>query len=411
MAVWGDRRRRAIVLPALLCLAALLAVTTLRADAAPKHPGPDQTQLILRFSDLVLGYMNFDFGEGEDRPIFCSQLTHPEDTPPKLKRFVLHFHPRGCIGAYFRVFVPPGKEPGPRLIGTGVMALDSDRAADAAWRVAPELLGRLLGDRPLREVDPDIQVGSATRLFHAPLPGEARALGRNTSFLLWRSGNTLAVVETFGPKLGEDDRGATELAPLQQAHIENPTRYTGAERYDAEVPLDDPALETPVYWLGRNFKPNGLPSNRLFTSFALDGSEEEEPGALLGIWYEQIRLYTWTQATWHEYASTPEAHAIASWRCTKTKTIGLPSGYATIYGGYRKNYRRCPAQAPQAFTARVYVGDLVIAVNPIPVGPPDPPGSSPTFFIETGNPYGSFEGMEAIVRSLQLRPKPVYPAP
>jgi hypothetical protein len=31
-------------------------------------------------------------------------------------------------------------------------------------------------------------------------------------------------------------------------------------------------------------------------------------------------------------------------------------------------------------------------------------------FIETVNPYGSFAGMEAIVRGLTLRPKPVYSA-
>lgn len=121
------------------------------------------------------------------------------------------------------------------------------------------LVGRLFGDRPPHEVDTRVQIGSATRLFHADLPRELRALGRRTSFLLWRSGNTLAVVETFGPELGRDDRAAAELAPFQQAHIEKPTRYTAAERYDAEVPLDDPALKQPVYWLGRNFGAAGVP--------------------------------------------------------------------------------------------------------------------------------------------------------
>jgi hypothetical protein len=29
-------------------------------------------------------------------------------------------------------------------------------------------------------------------------------------------------------------------------------------------------------------------------------------------------------------------------------------------------------------------------------------------FIETVNPYGSFEGMEAIVHGLRLRPRPAY---
>jgi hypothetical protein len=389
------------VLAALLCLVALLAAATLRADAAPKHRRPDQTRLILRLSDLVLGYMNFDFSEGENRPIFCSQLTHPEDTPPELKRFVLRFHPRGCIGAYFRLFVPPGEEPGPRIVGTGVMALDSDRAADAAWRVAPELLGRLLGDRPLHEVRPKIQVGSATRLFHAPLPGEARALGRNTSFLLWRSGNTLAVVETFGPKLGEDDRGAAQLAPLQQAHIENPTRYTGAERYDAEVPLDDPALKQPVYWLGRNFAPAGLAPTRLTSADTFTSQTgREKTGKETRLQYETadnrgLVIDEWSPRQWQVFKKSKLSHTLVSWHCTETRTIQLPEGTATIYAGYKRDYRRCPAGPPTSFTARAsFPGVLVSVETPYTL-----------HFAFPGGAYNSYEALETILTSLAPRPQ------
>jgi hypothetical protein len=389
------------VLPALLCLAALLAVTTLRADAAPKHSGPDQTRLILRFSDLVLGYMNFDFGEGEDRPIFCSQLTHPEDTPPKLKRFVLRFHPRGCIGAFFRLFVPPGKEPGPRFIGTGVMALGSDRAADAAWRVVPELLGRLLGDRPLHEVDPEIEVGSATRLFHATLRGEARFFGRRTSFLVWRSGNTLAVVETFGPKLGEDDRGAATLAPLQQGHIENPTRYTLAERYDAEVPLDDPALKQPVYWLGRNFKPAGLSPSRLEgadTFASLTG--REKTGEETRLAYETadndyLVVDEWDPRQWKVFRKSKLSHTLVSWHCTETRTVQLPEGTATIYVGYKRDYRKCPAGPPTSFTARAGLPGVFVSVET----------PYTLHFAFPGGAYNSYAALETILTGLAPRAK------
>ncbi len=307
----------------------------------------------------------------------------------------------------------PNQPSGSVLVGTGVLRMDSGRAADAAWHVIPELLGRLTNDRPPREVARPKQVGSATRLFHLnaqPRYPFFRRVGRTTSFLVWRSGNTLAVVMAIGESFGEVDGAVAQLARRQQAHIRKPTPYTRAERLDGEVPLDDPALETPVYWLGRNFRPsNGLPDNRLFGSSSSDGSDEEIPGSLLAIGYQAIRLYTWTQATWLQYADTPAALAIASWRCTKTRMIAVPGGYATIYGGYKENYRRCPDQSPKAFTARVYLGDLVIVVNPIPNNIPSPTfiDSSP-LFIETANPYGSFKGMEAIVRGLRLRPKPVY---
>jgi hypothetical protein len=381
-------------------VASLVALTLTAADAAPSK-GPDQTRLLLRFSDLVLGYMNFDFGEGEDRPIFCSQLTHPEDTPPKLKRFILRFHPRGCIGAYFRLFVPPGKEPGPTFIGTGVMALGSDRAADAGWRVVPQLLGRLLGDGPPREVDTTIGIGSATRLFHATLPGEARVLGRRTSFLVWRSGNTLAVVETFGPKLGKDDRDAAALAPLQQAHIENPTPYTGAERYDAEVPLDDPALEQPTYWLGRNFKPTGFsPTHLEWVETFESQTGREKTGKETRLEYESqdfdnLVIDEWNPRQWRVFQKSKLSHALVSWHCTQTRTVQLPEGTATVYAGYRHNYRKCPAGPPTSFTARASLPGAFVAVES-PYG---------LHFASPSGAYGSYEAMETVLDSLALRPQ------
>lgn len=413
-AAWGGLRRRALLLVVIAYLGLLVLPAVLQTATAANPPAVEQQDLLLRLHDLPPGYLNVELQEEQGERTLCSHLHSSPGTPPKLAKFIVRFHPKGCVGAYGHLFAAPGQPAGPVVVGTGVLSTSSDKAADAAWHVVPELLGRLTHDRPPRELAAPEKIGSATRLFHPDAPPRFYPffyrLGRAASFLVWRSGNTLAVVMTIGESFDEVDRAALELAQRQQAHIRTPTRYTRAERFDGEVPLDDPALETPAYWLGRNFSPGGeLPDNRLFASFALDGSEEEEPGALLGIWYGQIRLYTWTQTTWPEYASTPEGHAIASWRCTKRATIELPAGYATIYGGYRKNYRRCPDRPPQAFTARAYIDDLVIAVDPIPIGPPVPPGfGPPTFFIETGNPYGSFEGMEAIVRSLRLRPKPIY---
>jgi hypothetical protein len=388
-----------------ICLVLIVPLMTLALTAAVASPsrGSDQTRLLLRFSDLVLGYMNFEFGEDEDRPIVCSQLTHPEDTPAKLKFFVIRFHPRGCISAYYRLFTPSGQKPGPVLIGTGVMALGSDRAADAAWSVAPELLGRLFGDRPPHEVDTSVKIGSATRLFHANLPRELRALGHRTSFLLWRSGNTLAVVETFGSKLGKAGRAAAELAPFQQAHIEKPTRYTAAERYDAEVPLDDPALKQPVYWLGRNFRAAGVSAIHLKQAETVESPPgREKTGKETQLWYESqdqeyehLVLEEWNPRQWKIFQRSKVSHTLVSWHCTETRTVQLPEGVATIYAGYKRNYRQCPAEPPTSFTARVSLPGVFVTVEK-------------PFGLHYANPrgiYNSYGALESIVRGLVLRPK------
>ncbi|HYP56614.1 MAG TPA: hypothetical protein VEQ41_10010 [Solirubrobacterales bacterium] len=398
-----EERGRRIAIGAALGLlglaAGLATIASMGADAAPRK-GPDQTRLILRLSDLPLGYVNFDLQESEDERIFCSHLTNPDDTPPRLARFIVRYRPKGCIDAYSRLYSLPGQTPSPALAGTGVMALGSDAAADAGWAVAPEIIGR---DDPPREVRPSERVGRATRLFHAPTSGYLRQAGRAASFLVWRSGNTLAVVEAVADSYSQADRMAAELARLQQAHIRKPTRYTRAERFDGEVGLDDPAIDLPVYWLGRNFRPGrGLPENRLYRSgftgkpiAETTGFLPEGPTAPLEVHYATIWLKTWTPETWPVFARSKTARAITTWKCTRTRTIALPDRTATIFGGYKEDFRRCPKDEPRAFTAWVDVGGVRIVVN----APPAPD------FIETANPYGSFEGMEAIVRGLTLRPK------
>jgi hypothetical protein len=399
----GRRARFVTTAMALLaaCATALLLLGS--ADAA-RGPGTNPTWLILRLSDLSLGYLNVALEEEQGDHVYCSRLTHPEDTPAKMARFVDRFHPRGCLGAYTLLYTPPGEEEGPELIGTGALPLRSDAAADAGWKVVPEMLGRLMR-KPPHEVKAKERVGSATRLFHTEAPRILKRTGSKETFLVWRSGNTLAAVLVVGNSFAEIDRQAAALARLQDAHIRQPSRYTLAERFDGEVPLDDPKLNLPVYWLGRNFRPGGeLPNNRLFDSyFTGKASREthakfvgaEAPGAPLTIRYANIWLTTWTLANWRVFAGSDTAKAITSWKCTQARTIPLAEGTATIFGGYKRNYERCPKGAPEAFTAWVDIGGVKVVVN----SPPAPD------FIETVNPYGSFAGMEAILRSLALRPK------
>lgn len=399
----------------LAALAVALGVVLLSdssSDAADGYRPPkiDQSRLVLRLPDLPPGYGNGYLGEGRGSDgLFCEAFSRSSDKPDPVAEFARMYRAKGCIAAYVSRFTIPGQEPVAPVVFSGVMALGSAAAAADAWHLVPTMLGRVLRGGPPRAVETSARVGAQTRLFHttqARYPYLIRGK-QKASFLAWRSGSTVAVVVAMGASVATNDRVVAELAPLQQAHIRKPTRYTKAERFDADVGLDDPAIDIPVYWLGRVFEPGGgLPSNALYTSGFLGEPIPEETGKSfaegpyppLEVDYENIRLATWTPQTWHVFAGSKTGKAITSWKCTRTRTVPIAGGSATIFGGYKKNYARCPKKAPRAFTAWVDVAGVKIVVNPPPA--PD--------FIETVNPYGSFEGMEAIVGALRERPKPLY---
>jgi hypothetical protein len=408
--------RGVAVILALIAVAAICTLLSGSSDDAEgadgyRPPKVDQSRLLLRLGDLPSGYGNGYLGEGRGSDgILCEAFTRSSDEPDPIAGFARMFRAKGCIAAYVSRFAIPGQKPGAPVIFSGVIALGSAAAAADAWDLAPTMLGRLLPGGPPREVKTSAKVGAQTRLFHTAqarypflIRGEQKA-----SFLVWRSGKTVAALVAMGAPFADNDRVAAELASLQQAHIRKPTPYTGAERSDAEVGLDDPAIDIPVYWLGRTFRPGSdLPPNRLFQSGFSGEALPEEPLGMgsgeapqppLAIDYNNIWLDTWTPETWHVFADSRTAKVITSWKCTLTRTVMIPGGSATIFGGYKENFPRCPKKAPSAFTAWVDVGGVKIVVN----SPPAPD------FIETVNPYGSFAGMEAIVRGLRLRGKPVY---
>lgn len=403
------------VLTLLAAIALALGVVLLSdspSDAAAGYRPPkiDQTRLVLRLPDLPPGYANGYLGEGRrDDGLFCEAFSRSSDKSDPVAAFARMYRTKGCIAAYVSRFTIPGQEPVAPVVASGAMALGSPAAAADAWDLVPTMLGRLLRGGPPREVDTSATVGAQARLFHtaqAWYPYLIRGR-KKASFLAWRSGSTVAVVVAMGASVATNDRVVAELAPRQQAHIRKPTPYTAAERFDGEVGLDDPAIDLPVYWLGRNFRPGqGLPDNRLFRSYFLgepqketvEGMFSEAPYPPLGIDYRNIWIEIWSRATWSVFANSKTSRAITTWKCTQTRTLALAEGSATIFGGYKENFRRCPKEAPKAFTAWIDIGGVKVVVNA-------PPAAD---FIETVNPYGSFAGMEAIVRGLTLRPKPVY---
>lgn len=403
-----NRRRLAFVAAALTAvLACGLGAIALAASGSS---GREEAQL-LRLNDLPLGYLGVELLEEHGHVPECEPLTEPEDTPPRMLAFVRRYHPRGCVFGYQLLFGQPGGPPGPLLVGTGILDARSMAEAKAGWAVMPELLGRVVGDRVPKPAKAPARIGAATRLFHTHIklfPGS----GENpVSFLVWRAGKTLAAVMTTGRSFAVDDAAAALYARRQQVHIAKPTRYKNAERYEGEVPLENPAIDLPVYWLGRSFHPAGLQAVHLADSFfnpePLAEREEkapygdeifyEGPVPPLHLRYgEGVDLSTWGPADWPLYSESRTGKAIVNWKCTTTKTLAMPGGTATIYSGYTRNYAKCPRKAPEAFTAWVKFGEDTVVV--------DAPFAAD--FIETGGPYRSLAGMEAIVGALRPRTPP-----
>jgi hypothetical protein len=391
----------------LLAVALLAAgiVALLGGFADATAPAGSERAQLLRLNDLPLGYLGLELVEEHGTRPECTPLTEPEDTPPRMLRFVRRYHPRGCIFGYQLLFGDPAATPGALAVGTGVLDAKSPREARAGWAVLPEMLGRLVGDHPPKVVGAPKGIGAEARLFHSSariLPGSGR---QPVTFLAWRSGTTLATVATIGRTRAIDDAAAKVLARRQQAHIAKPTPYTNAESYEGEVPLEAPGLDLPVLWLGRNFAPGGgLPplhlSDSYFSGEAIaERSEEgfaEGPYPPLRLRYAGgITLSTWGAAEWPTYANSKTGKALVTWKCTKAKTIAVASGTATIYAGYKKDLAKCPSSPPEAFLAWVKAGEDTVVVNE--------PFAADSIGAGVEDRYESLAGMEAVVGALRPR--------
>ncbi len=394
------RARRLLI--ALAVLAAGSAALALAAAGSSRH---EEAQL-LRLGDLPLGYVTAELREEHGHVALCEALTDPDDTPTRMAKFIKRFHPRGCIFGFSFSYGEPERKRNPLLIGTGVLDAKSKAETDAAWAVVPEMLGRLLRDRPPKLVPAPVKIGRATRLFHGGVPNEFFK-EEPVTFLVWRSGNTLAAVMALGHSREVDDATAVLLAERQQARIAKPTPLRTADNYDGEVALENPALGLPVYWLGRDFHPaGGLPELRLGSSWFIEKpipEREEEPGFAEGplpklrlSYYSDnnVTLSTWGPDDWSTYAGSKTGKAIVTWKCTQRKTVAVAGGTATIYLGYGKNFARCPKKPPRAFTAWVKYGEDTVVVNA--------PFAADS--IEEVNPYGSFAAVETLLAGLRLRP-------
>jgi hypothetical protein len=220
-----------------------------------------------------------------------------------------------------------------------------------------------------------------------------RGLNNPASGLVWRNGNVVAViiVETA------NEDATRELAAKQQKRLEQPSSPTAMVN-DAELQLDDPALDLPVYWIGRRFDPPG-PLPPLELELANVGGNG--PGQSVQLWYAGGATFdTWEPGAWERFKRTRLGRLIWDSPCATKKVIQVAGGRAEIFHGYGDPTpvgRPCPARPRDRVIAHVYYKDVAVAVNM--------PYCYTCARSVSSNPYNTVEGMEVLVRSLRLRPR------
>jgi len=397
----SSRLRIALVaLLSALAIAALLTLLSRDAADAASSPGASQTRHLLRLTDLPPGFAVFPIGSvgteggppGPDMP--CDALD--AEPPSEIATFIRKRHPVGCFAAYLRLYTAPVPGPRPYLAGTGALDAGSVAGAREAFALAPRILGP---EEDLERAPSPEPVGDESMLLR--WEGALFRKGEVGTYLVWRSGPIVAVVLATSLSPAASERDALALARLQQTHVEHPTPYTAAERDDTEVALDNPKLQHPVYWLGREFAPGkSLPALRL-EGTAADPAGGAFQNVVLYYAAAKSRSRLELDVVTREYWRQRKGLFPSPGRCARTKRLALPGGgHAVIYASYKGPTPTCPEHPPGVYFAKATIGrSVIIASLEATCANCGGPG---------GGPYNSFEGMAAILRGLEPRPKRVF---
>lgn len=344
-------------------------------------------QMMLRLNQLPPGFV---FDENS----FCADVRAEEIEGPEpgLAAYAGRYHPYTCSFEHERLYPVDGQEYDPAVVLASVIVNPSLAAVAAGRRAAPELLAYLTQDTGFHEVPTSARIGDGTRLFHTGLAQIRKRWHEPGSAIVWNAGTTTGVVFVAGEEFAELDRAATHFAELQQAHIAAPTPYLLSEGEDVPVFLSNPNLRVPVYWLGRTFKRPGQRTSFFISAHGRREMEGGLSGKQLEVAYAPyLFLDSWTRSGWQRFVQTRVGSRQWSWRCTRSRTVDLPNGHATIYASYRTGYPVCPKFPPHHFSAHVFLPGVVIAIGEAQCGTCQSGGSV----------YQSFRGMEAVVRGLR----------
>ena len=217
--------------------ACVLAIGVLSASgcggSAPAAEPPDPSGLTLQRSDLPPVYRI-----GDDSS--CGPMG-TEGAPARLAALVSEEHPRVCVNQLERAYRDE-----PALVESAAVVFANEQAADRGLGIAGEFVHFLMGETPerFRRVEaPDVPGDDGFFLASDRFTVEG-INGQPGRVVAWRSGAVVAAVLVGGVPEAAAAQRAVALAHRQQMHIEHaePVTTTG----DAEVALDDPALQVPV---------------------------------------------------------------------------------------------------------------------------------------------------------------------
>jgi len=350
-----------------LLLAALAAGCGGESPLGSEPNFSEPAAMMLRLSDLPQG-----FRYGDDRG--CNEIGTTEGQKPELDEFLIETRPRTCLGNFSREW---GGEP--TIVQTALFLFDSDEDASRAWEMRAALLRSFAGIFITTPRGGGEQIAFDSRGVLKRGAGEA-----------WRDGRLVVAVYEEGLAGGPGRVFARDIAEKQRHWIESPSDPSAED--DREIGLEDPAIAIPVYWLGREFQPAGLPGLTLYGSEHLRGSG---PGNEVKIDYEAdgggVTLDLWMPEAWERFKTTRLGRLFWRSRCARRSEVSVAGARAEIYGGRAGDCRG----EPDHWLATVHYPDVVVAVN-MPYGTmsADTPGSGP---------YNSREGMEAVAKGLRRR--------
>ena len=393
--MWIHASRR-YPLIALVTLSALLGVAGATAGSQAADPAP----LTLRLVDLPTGWR-----VGDDTG--CGPLGI-EGATPEVETLVRQFHPEGCVREFNKVWGSAK----PFYVQSVAMTFAADGGADRALSASQGLLDYFGLERAVAS-STAVAIGDRSQVFLQPKGHPPGPQPSPETAVAWRSGEVYAFVVAGARTQSDATAAAVQYARAQQARIDAPTPVSDTDFDDLLVPLNDPNLRLPVWWLGLDFDPPGrLPNLRLprwgvgvrtakWTGYG--------PGQTVILDYSRpvgarppggASIYIWKPADWKRWIAKPIGRTAWDSPCAKAKKFNVRAGRAVVWSGYMSTpkARPCPKRAPDTFFAHVHGRNMVLTVN-IPICGPAycKPQPGPR------QPYDSVAGLEAIVLGLQLR--------
>jgi hypothetical protein len=373
----------------------LLAPTACAAVAlllAPAHAGSavEPATAVLSTSDLPRGY-RFDPDDSVCGPVV---ITGESNAPPALAGLFVQTTPQVCHRDFKRVWATASI--GPASISSIAFVFADEDGARRAFAARLELAQLVVHIRPSKSAN--LELGDEAVLLEGPGPNNPLAAA------VWRSGSVVALLATEPA----DSTRTRSLASTQQSLIAGGTSPP-AVGDDLELELDDPSIQPPVYWLGREFTPGGaLPKLSLRAAERLSEHPGEGQGSSVRLSYASavrgtsgVRLDLFTPVRWTRFSKTRLGRLIWDSPCARKTELKLSNGRAEIYAGYSASTplrKPCPRTPPDRVIAHVYKPGVVLYADmPFCFTCARPgPGT---------RPYETVAGMRAIARGLALRPR------